>query len=60
MTKKTLLVILFLVVILTSACANANGNSTQGSSPVLTTQIAGSADTPSGTPKLVHIRLPLG
>jgi NitT/TauT family transport system substrate-binding protein len=26
----------------------------------LTNQIAGSADTPAGTPKLVHVRLPLG
>ncbi len=60
MIKKLLLIILSLVVVLTSACVSATVNPTPESSPVLTTQIAGSADTPAGTPKLIHIRLPLG
>jgi NitT/TauT family transport system substrate-binding protein len=60
MMKKLLLVILSLVVVLASACVSATVNPTPESSPVVITQIAGSADTPAGTPKLVHIRLPLG
>jgi NitT/TauT family transport system substrate-binding protein len=60
MIKKLLLVILILVMVLTFACVSATVNPTPESSPVLTTQIAGSADTPAGTPKLIHVRLPLG
>jgi NitT/TauT family transport system substrate-binding protein len=60
MIKKTLLIILSLVVVLTAACVSAAVNPTPESSPASITQIAGSADTPAGTPKLIHIRLPLG
>ncbi len=60
MIKKTLMVLLSLVVILTSACGAATANPKPESSPILTTQIAGSADTPVATPPLIHIRLPLG
>ncbi len=60
MIKKTLLVILSLVVILTSACAAATINPTPKSSIVSTTQISGTSVTPTGVPPLIHIRLPLG
>ena len=60
MFRKLLLIILSLVVVLTSACVAATVNPSPESSPVITTQIAGSADTPVGTPQLIHIRLPLG
>ncbi len=60
MLKKSLLVILSLAAVLTSACAAATVNSSPESSPVLTPQIAGSTDTQEGTPQLIHIRLPLG
>jgi NitT/TauT family transport system substrate-binding protein len=60
MIKKLLLVILILVVVFTAACVSSTVNPTPESSPVLTTQIAGSADTPAGTPQLIHVRLPLG
>ena len=60
MIKKMLLVILSLVVTLTSACTVGTVNPTPVSSATQITQIAGSTGTPIGTPKLVHIRLPLG
>jgi NitT/TauT family transport system substrate-binding protein len=59
MLKKIILGTLILIVIFTAACVNAVVNPTPESSPVVITQIAG-ADTPAGTPQLVHVRLPLG
>ncbi len=60
MINKSLLIILSMIVVIDAACTSATANPTPESSPVITTQIAGSASTPGIPPQLIHIRLPLG
>jgi NitT/TauT family transport system substrate-binding protein len=58
--RKMLLIVLVLVVIFTSACVSLTANPTAEGNPVGLTQPGSSGGSPSPTPALVHIRLPLG
>jgi NitT/TauT family transport system substrate-binding protein len=60
MIKKLLLVILILVVGFTAACVSATVNPTLENSAVPSIQSPTLGSSPTGSPQLVHVRLPLG
>ncbi len=58
--KKLALISLSFMVIFSSACVNAVVNPTPETSPITSTPTIAAVPTPTSTPPLVHIRLPLG